>query len=248
MPKRKKRQLDGSTKVASPPQKLTLFDVLDYDLQYPVFERICSFLPIGDLINLTRTCKRLSSLYKGLLLPTQWNINRRLHRFVQDSKGLRSQMGNHDALISGSFAVQFFERVTWKETDLDIFIEQGSGALAFEKYLCEQEGYRFARETSHGQYWADNNCSKVCAGSMFFRLLTVANDDSNIGQNIHEAKGRLHRRPGSDCVDAASTNLRDLERLLHYAPGQCHFLEQGLRSLPSTEFSVPQDLPSQAYE
>lgn len=52
-------------------------------------------------------------------------------------------MGRHDALVSGSVALQFFERVLWKEADLDIFVEQGENAEAFAKYLTETEGYKF---------------------------------------------------------------------------------------------------------
>lgn len=57
-------------------------------------------------------------------------------------------MAAHDALISGSFAIQFFERVNWDESDLDIFVhdERGTGTRGFEQYLCEREGYRFDRE------------------------------------------------------------------------------------------------------
>ncbi|KAL8686449.1 MAG: hypothetical protein Q9218_007098 [Villophora microphyllina] len=80
-------------------------------------------------------------------------MDRRLRRFVKDPKALRSFMGKHDVLISGSFAIQFFERVTWDESDLDLYAEQGPNAEALEKYLCEQEGYKFARETGGTEYW-----------------------------------------------------------------------------------------------
>ena len=55
-------------------------------------------------------------------------------------------MATHDALISGSFAIQFFERVNWNESDLDIFVEGETGAAEFEQYLCEREGYHFDHE------------------------------------------------------------------------------------------------------
>ena len=54
-------------------------------------------------------------------------------------------MAAKNALISGSFAVQFFERVTWNESDLDIFVNFQADATEFEQYLCEREGYRFDR-------------------------------------------------------------------------------------------------------
>lgn len=80
-------------------------------------------------------------LYRSLI-PTQWDVDRVLNRFVRDPAGLRSQMGRCDALISGSAALQFFERVTWKESDLDIFVEAGAGAERLSDHLCQTEGYR----------------------------------------------------------------------------------------------------------
>ena len=55
-------------------------------------------------------------------------------------------MGKYGALISGSFAVQFFERVWWAESDLDIFVECSEKAYELERYLCEEEGYHLTRE------------------------------------------------------------------------------------------------------
>ena len=52
-------------------------------------------------------------------------------------------MGRNNAIVSGSVALQFFERVVWKDSDLDIFIRHGENAEAFEKYLTEEEGYKF---------------------------------------------------------------------------------------------------------
>ena len=59
-------------------------------------------------------------------------------------------MGKYGALISGSFAIQFFERVVWEESDLDIFVEEGLDASNFEQYLCEKEGYHLTRKQSSG--------------------------------------------------------------------------------------------------
>jgi hypothetical protein len=52
-------------------------------------------------------------------------------------------LGEHDALISGSFAIQFFDGVVWHESDLDIFVEQGEGASELRRYLLKNEGYEF---------------------------------------------------------------------------------------------------------
>ncbi|KAL8683009.1 MAG: hypothetical protein Q9186_001004 [Xanthomendoza sp. 1 TL-2023] len=124
---------------------ISLFDIFDRESQYPVFDRLCDNLLIADIIALTQTCRRFSGLYK-YLLPIQWDVDRRLARFVRDPVGLRSQMGRTDALISGSFALQYFERVTWPASDLDIFVEYGEQCQKLCEYLAETEEYCQTKE------------------------------------------------------------------------------------------------------
>ena len=116
--------------------------LLDLFQQFPVFDRICSFLGIAEIRSLTRTCKKLSGVYRDLL-RTQWNVDIQLRRFVKNPHEFRSQLGRHDALISGSFALQYFERAVWKESGLDVFIKEESGA-DFMNYLSVAEGYRLS--------------------------------------------------------------------------------------------------------
>lgn len=49
-------------------------------------------------------------------------------------------MSQCDAVISGSFAIQFFDDVFWPESDLDLYV-QSEHAENFRKYLCGKEGY-----------------------------------------------------------------------------------------------------------
>lgn len=53
----------------------------------------------------------------------------------------RTYLGRHNGLLSGSFALQFFERVTWKDSDLDLFFDLDSGYEEMVDYLVTQEGY-----------------------------------------------------------------------------------------------------------
>jgi hypothetical protein len=55
-------------------------------------------------------------------------------------------MARHEALISGSFALQFFDRLLWKDADLDLYVdyslrgaERATDALG--QYLKKVEGY-----------------------------------------------------------------------------------------------------------
>jgi len=132
-------------RTAAHSSSLLLEFLIQREEYYPIFDRICSSLGIGDIVSLTRTCKSLSSVYQ-VLLTTQWNVDRALRRFVKDPCLFRSKLGEYDALVSGSFALQFFDRVIWPESDLDIFMRVGA-QKHFEEYLCQSEGYTLNTET-----------------------------------------------------------------------------------------------------
>lgn len=85
-----------------------LFDIFTKRGSYwTIFDIATSFMPVGDIIALQRTCKATAPIYKELQ-QTQWNINVRLERFFRQPKAFRSALGENDALVSGSFALQFF--------------------------------------------------------------------------------------------------------------------------------------------
>ncbi|KAL8755015.1 MAG: hypothetical protein Q9199_003945 [Rusavskia elegans] len=50
-------------------------------------------------------------------------------------------MAETNALISGSFAIQFFERVVWSSSDLDMYVEEGEDSDTIAQYLVMSEGY-----------------------------------------------------------------------------------------------------------
>ena len=122
-------------------------DFLDLFRAYPVFDRFCTYLSIRDIISLTRTCKALSHLYRTLIRLQHWNIDRDLLRFVEDPRRFRSQLGKCNGLISGSFALQFFERVAWEGSDLDLFVEAGEDAQVLANHLVQVEGYQYVRQS-----------------------------------------------------------------------------------------------------
>lgn len=72
-------------------------------------------------------------------------------------------MAIYNALISGSFAIQFFEGLRWTGSDLDIFIEGGSSARELEQYLVMIEGYRISDERDQDDevYLAMSGIDKV---------------------------------------------------------------------------------------
>ncbi|KAI0012491.1 hypothetical protein F4779DRAFT_614462 [Xylariaceae sp. FL0662B] len=104
---------------------------------YPIRERVMSFLDTKDILRLRQT----SWSIRQDIIANEWNINTKLERFIKHPVGFRSQLGKSDALISGSFALQFLERVVWPESDLDIMVQDGENLEGLARFLTETEGY-----------------------------------------------------------------------------------------------------------
>ncbi|MCJ1295304.1 hypothetical protein MMC34_006866 [Xylographa carneopallida] len=145
---RKLHQTDSKIQESNAQEKeQTILNLLtNHEQHYTVFDGICSYLGIAEIIALTRTCKKLSGLYQRLL-KTQWNIDRQLRRFVNNPKGFRAQLGRNDALLSGDFALQFFERRVWQDGNMELFAYRYSEVRALESYLVEVEDYMCSNMT-----------------------------------------------------------------------------------------------------
>lgn len=129
-----------------------LVDFLDGSQYYPVYRSLLSQLDSLSIIRLSRTCRGLASLYRGAI-RTEWNMDRLLRRFVSQPLALREQMRDHRAVIGGSFALQFFERVCWPEDSLDLYVQKPSEAQALEEHLVGSEGYRRLEAEERYQFY-----------------------------------------------------------------------------------------------
>jgi hypothetical protein len=69
------------------------------------------------------------------------DINAKLRHFVDNPTAVRSCLGHYNGLISGCFALQFFERAVWPKSDLDLFFEKANGYEEMIEYLVQHEGY-----------------------------------------------------------------------------------------------------------
>ncbi|ENH75745.1 hypothetical protein FOC1_g10003907 [Fusarium oxysporum f. sp. cubense race 1] len=110
-------------------------------LQPPILEVLRSFLTIPDFLALFRVCKRLS-IIKNDILRLICGINAALKTFVIDAAMFRSQLGHYNAMISGPFALNFFQLSSNKVLKLDIFIKEGADADRFTDYLQRTEEYK----------------------------------------------------------------------------------------------------------
>jgi hypothetical protein len=105
-----------------------------------VLERVFAFAESVDLLRLSRTCRSIHDVYKDYA-PRAFDINRRLARFFYDPIKFRSMQARGSTLISGSFALQFFDRSFYLDSDLDLYLHHGE-AKAMGKFLVS-EGYVF---------------------------------------------------------------------------------------------------------
>jgi hypothetical protein len=127
---------------------------------YPIRDRVCFYSSVGAIITLSRTCRQLSQTYQDLF-STQWNIDSKLSRFIVDPHKLCCQLRDSKTVISGSFAVQLFDRAIYHDSDLDIFAQHGDHVKGFDEYLTSAEGYQLAYIRVSRQFTEKKNTGLV---------------------------------------------------------------------------------------
>ena len=113
--------------------------LIERDRYAPMTDRIMGYLGVVDILALTGTSKSLSNLYNDSL-PRYWDIDQCLSRFVSDPTKFRRILGRNNGLIVGSFPLQFFSRLHWDDSSLDILVQEGEAAKAMKKHIRSQ-GY-----------------------------------------------------------------------------------------------------------
>ena len=92
---------------------------------YPIYTSLFQFLTAADMIRLSKTNKRLRNLLDGYFRRA-YDIDAQLIHFFPDPESFRELQFHTGAVISGSFAFQFFTRGTLTQIDLDVFVGSGS--------------------------------------------------------------------------------------------------------------------------
>ncbi|KAH7924257.1 hypothetical protein BV22DRAFT_1035321 [Leucogyrophana mollusca] len=107
----------------------------------PVYDLIFSSLEQQCMIRTSQTCHLVSGAVQEYSRRA-FSINRHLSRFFADPLGFRSLQARTGTLISGSNALQFFDRTFYPRSDLDIYVHPGHVREVME-WLAEMEGYEF---------------------------------------------------------------------------------------------------------
>ncbi|KAF7881980.1 uncharacterized protein EAF02_006668 [Botrytis sinoallii] len=104
--------------------------LLDLSQHWPMMESICSGMNFHDIVSLSRTSKRFSSLPETMS-KTQLNIDSILQHFVKDPEALRLKMA------------QTNKRSIRLKDGMCVIVGEEDDEKAFKKFICEEEGYKY---------------------------------------------------------------------------------------------------------
>lgn len=112
----------------------------------PIFDGIFSRTSPASFIRFGRTCRVAQDAVSNFS-SRAFNINRHLLRFFSNPVDFRSLQARTGTLISGSNALQFFDRTFYPESDLDLYTHPGH-SREVGLWLMRWEGYKFAPSPS----------------------------------------------------------------------------------------------------
>ncbi|KAF8184150.1 hypothetical protein K438DRAFT_1487164, partial [Mycena galopus ATCC 62051] len=79
-----------------------------------------------ELVRLMQTCRRIHSLVKDAC----FDADRLLFPFFgAKARDFREIQAHTGTIISGSMALQFFNRLTWPNSDLDLYVSLPSASI-----------------------------------------------------------------------------------------------------------------------
>lgn len=105
----------------------------------PVWYSVMEALDKASLIRLAQTSQTIR--YWIISASGLWDINKPLQRFFEDPIAFRSQLGACDAIMSGGFALRFFEHFLRGNVGLNIYVQQGRKSEALHQHLTCVAGY-----------------------------------------------------------------------------------------------------------
>ncbi|PPR03127.1 hypothetical protein CVT26_004661 [Gymnopilus dilepis] len=124
---------------------LSAVEILLLRLPEPVVFRIFHACDLLSLLAISRTSKMLRGLY-AVYRQAVWDPDDHYKRWFHDVDYFKSLLRKCGAVVSGSFALQFFGRFFYPSSDMDIFLRvAGADDLCY--WLCD-EGYSYEDSSS----------------------------------------------------------------------------------------------------
>ena len=109
--------------------------------RHPIYDEIFSCLTPLALVRMASSSRAIRSATEDFARRA-YNINKKLKRYFNDPQSFRSLMARTDMVISGSFALQFFDRSFYPESDLDLYAYPNEKLHEIGSHLLK-EGYTF---------------------------------------------------------------------------------------------------------
>lgn len=141
--------------------------------RHPIYDNIfCHLTPLS--------LTRMASVDRAIRAVTQdfstraYNINRRLSRFFTRPLSFRSLMARTRMVISGSFALQFFDRTYYPDSDLDLYLHPNRDMIDVGLFL-EKDGYQYVPSSWQLQTYKDE-AERIC-GSIDVEVDDIEDDE-----------------------------------------------------------------------
>ena len=118
------------------PNQFSLFSqIMDRD---SIYDLLFSFSSPATIIRVSRTCRfarRAAVDYNS----RAYNVDKRLRLFFQNPTEFRSLLARTSSIVSGSFALQFFDRAFYTESDFDLYVSLDQ-AVTVGKWIESSDG------------------------------------------------------------------------------------------------------------
>ena len=113
----------------SPPSNFKMHYIETLYNNHLVYDSVLCECNGRDLLRLMRTCKAFERMVRDFM-RREYDLNKRLLSFFLDPLAFRTMQWSTGAIISGSFALQFFTRSHYPTADLDIYVCRPGGVRA----------------------------------------------------------------------------------------------------------------------
>ena len=124
--------------VPSTPSPYSVYNALD---RPSILDRILDISSPIAIYRLKMTCRAASRAVNGYV-DRAFDINRHLEHFFKDPFSFRVLLARTNAIVSGSNALQFFDRTHYATSDLDLYVSGARSAFEICQWL-DANGYKF---------------------------------------------------------------------------------------------------------
>lgn len=138
------------------------------------------------LVQLLKTSRRLRNAVQAYIAQA-FTVDRVISRYFEDPLSFRSMQARTATIISGSAALQFFNRSSYSTSDLDLYVPMlGAGNLTrfiiengytFVPHLGQNQTLRDALEESAVPLWMEDQYSATRGIAGVFSFTKISNGD-----------------------------------------------------------------------